>query len=755
MKDSKSNFRKAMRHLLLGSALTFVIPGIAHAQSADPSADKPDGGLDEIVVTAQKRSENIQDVPVAVTAVREERLTVLSSGGADIKFLSGQVPSLLAESSLGRTYPRFYIRGLGNIDFDANSSQPVSLIYDGVVLESPNLKGIPAFDLDRIEILRGPQGTLFGRNTPAGVIKFESRRPTQDFDGFARVGYGTHNQFNLEAAAGGALIEDKLAVRASVLYQRQSDWVDNTFTGQANDLNGYEDRAARLQFLWTPTEDFSALLNVHGRRYDGSATLFRANIIKPGTRGELVDGFDRSKVAFDGLNQQSLDETGGILTLEYDFGTTSLTSITSYENVKQFSRGDIDGGFGAAFLGAGNFGPGFIPFPAESGGANKVDQFTQEIRIASDNGPGFNYQAGFFYFWEKLRGEDINYDTLAPGNPRNGFAIQGQNTNAWGIFASFSQDLSDNIKATAGIRYSHDEKRWFAERIIGPFGLPTASFAENTSDGDVSWDVSLNYEASPDNNLYLRVARGYRAPSIQGRILFGDVTSVADAETVTSYEIGSKNELFDRRARFNLSAYYYNMKGQQLTAVGGTSNITRLLNADKTIGYGAEAELELALTDNFTANASVSYNFTELKSPGLAVSPCGGGCTMLDPQIGATGLYNIDGNRLPQAPRWIANWSLRYGIPVGNGGEFYATTDWAYRSKVQFGLYESVEFQDTEQLEGGIRVGYGNKDMGLDVAVFGRNITNDTSLAGVIDFNNLTGYVNEGRTWGIEVTKRF
>ena len=171
--------------------------------------------------------ENIQDVPVSITSIDAEKLHVLGSGGNDIRFLSARVPSLNIESSYGRAFPRFYIRGLGNTDFDLNASQPVSLVYDDVVQENPLLKGFPLFDIERVEVLRGPQGTLFGRNTPAGVVKFDSVRPSQDLDGYAQLAYGSDAMVNFEGAVGGAL-GGNWSGRVSALYQRRDDWVSNT-----------------------------------------------------------------------------------------------------------------------------------------------------------------------------------------------------------------------------------------------------------------------------------------------------------------------------------------------------------------------------------------------------------------------------------------------------------------------------------------------------------------------------------------------
>ena len=187
------------------------------------------------------------------------------------------------------------------------------------MLENPILKGFPIFDLDRIEVLRGPQGTLFGRNTPAGIVKFESRKPTFEADGFARLSYGVYNTAKLEAAYGGPVAQDILAVRASFLYQGRSDYVTNTFTNEENVLGGYQDFAGRLQFLLTPGDKFSALLNLHMRDLEGTARLFQANIVESGSN-EIRDGFKRDEIAVDGANEQTVKNSGGALTMESEPG---------------------------------------------------------------------------------------------------------------------------------------------------------------------------------------------------------------------------------------------------------------------------------------------------------------------------------------------------------------------------------------------------------------------------------------------------
>jgi len=199
-------FKKSALSLCVQASIIASVAGIStNVIAADEVTKAKVVGVEVIEVTARKRVENAQEVPIAVTALQGDNLDAYSSAAMDVRFLNAKIPSLSVESSFGRTFPRFYMRGLGNSDFDLNASQPVSLVVDDVVQENPILKGFPAFDLERIEVLAGPQGTLFGRNTPAGLVKFDSAKPSQDFDGFASLSYGSKNTSDLRAAVGGGL----------------------------------------------------------------------------------------------------------------------------------------------------------------------------------------------------------------------------------------------------------------------------------------------------------------------------------------------------------------------------------------------------------------------------------------------------------------------------------------------------------------------------------------------------------------------
>lgn len=763
MKIFKKN---ALSLCVQASLLASMATVSSHAIAADEQAKEKVVGIEVIEVTARKRTENVKDVPISISALTPKKLEVLGSSGMDVRALSARVPSLLIESSFGRTFPRFYMRGLGNTDFDLLASQPVSLIYDDVVLENALTKGMPMFDIERVEVLRGPQGTLFGRNTTAGIIKVQSKKPTQDFDATISASYGSYDTTDLRVAVGGGLT-DTLSARVSFLQQDRSDYIDNKAPGfeQKDQLGGYGETAGRVQLLWEPSDKFSALFNYHFRDADADARVFRANIIKPGTN-DLVDDFDREVVYQDAAsrNNQTIEMKGSSLKLDYNFGDYTLTSVTGYESAEMFSVGDIDGGYGAIFLvpegateteSAALTGPGLIIFPSETG-ARMPDhkQLTQEIRFASNDLGKLDYQVGFFYFNEDLTINNLSFNTFG-GGVQDGIAVQNMETTAWAVFASIDVELSDKVNLTAGIRYSDDERKWDGTLVQSPFGLASFSESAQVDDSQVSGDISINYRITDETNLYARVAKGYRSPSIQGRsLLFSESHTTADSELVSSIESGFKSTLLENTARVDGSVFYYVVDDQQLTAVGGSTNTARLLNADKAVGYGFELDSELWATPDLVFGASVSYNHTELQDDTISVAACAA-CTITNP-LTEDGRVIIDGNSLPQSPEWIGNLSARWTKEIGDG-ELYVYTDWSYRSEVNFFLYESTEFKGDAITEGGLRVGYEWYGDGAEyeVAAFARNILDEEKLTGAIDFNNLTGYTNEPRFFGVEFKANF
>ena len=759
-----------LHHSLAAASLMALHAG-ASAQVTPPAP----GQLQTITISAERRVENIREVPVSASVLQGEILDVLGTSGQDVRVLSGRVPSLNIESSFGRAFPRFYIRGYGNTDFRLNASQPVSLVYDDIVQESPILKGFPAFDLESIEVLRGPQGSLFGRNTPAGVVKFESVKPGKVREGYGSLSVGTFRTVNLEGAMT-LPVSDTVSMRFSLLNQTRDDWVENTWApGLTQDLEGYRDSAFRAQVLVQPSKSFSGLFNIHARDLDGAARLFRANIIQPGTNN-FVAGFDEKKISIDGKNESKLQVLGGNARLRWDLGGgMALHSITGIETLDTYNRGDIDGGFGASFLP--QSGPGLIPFASETAdGIPTHRQITQELRVESDGGQAMSWQGGVYLFAEDYKVESFSFDSTS-ASAQNGYQRIRQKNDALALFGAVNYAVSPQLKLRGGLRYTIDKKTLSVEAYqasgfapcIGPtIGAipppvrctladllaaegPGGSLGASPEDKKLNWDASASYAIDKATSVYARVATGFRGSSIQSASAFNS-KSVAGAEDTTSVEAGIKADLMGGRARVSFNVFSYTVKDLQLTAVGGGANANILLNAKEASGRGLELDVQALLSDQLVATLGIGINDTELKDPGLAVAVCAA-CTVTDPRT-AGGRALINGNSLPQAPRTTANFTLKYTQPMA-GGDLYVFTDWVHRSKVNFFLYDSIEFTGKSLTEGGVRVGYTWNSGKYDAAVFVRNLTDQIRIVGGIDFNNLTGFINEPRTIGVSFKAAF
>ncbi len=711
--------------------------------------------LEEVLVTAQRREQNQQEVPITVNTISGDRLRNIFAAGDDIRALAARLPGLYAESSNGRLAPRFYIRGLGNTDFDLAASQPVSVVIDEVVQENVVLKSFPLFDLERIEVLKGPQGSLFGRNTPGGIVKLETVRPSHAPSMYVSLSRDHLETTIAEAAIGGSIVPDRLAGRLSLLLQDRGDWIDNDFTDEKNVTGRFREFAGRAQLLWNIGENWRMLGNLHWRNYEGTSPPFRANIIGPGN-DSLNANYDRDRIYHDegDGSPQEYEGVGGSLRLEYDLGDDySVVSISAFERTDGSSRGDVDGNGGMDVDGDGVVGPDeyvhppvYIPSHSQDG-IDDLTQITQELSVtyASDR---LDWRAGLYLFDSDLE-ITTNPFFVAPTTVRH-------ENRAWALFGQFSLDLNDAWQLTVGGRYTNDEKDM--EALTANFPVSPVQVEGD----DFSWDLALNYEVNESLHLYTRLARGFRAPTIQGRdIAFFGQPSKAGSETITSLEAGIKSEWFDRRLRLNLVAFYYEIENQQLSAIGGTGNMIRLINADKGVGRGFEADLEWLITPHLSLTAGYSLNDTELQDAGLRISPCrfvdpDGTvihiCTVQDP-LDSDGFAFVDGNPFPHAPRDLFYLTLDFAQPVRAGIDAFLSADYYWQGKTEFFLYDSAEFQSKGNSELGARAGV--RANSWEVSVFARNLTDEDNLKGGVDFSNITGYLNEPRSIGVNLIVRF
>ncbi|WP_235535160.1 TonB-dependent receptor [Sphingomonas sp. Leaf339] len=751
-------------------------PDPASTQSAAPAASD-DTGLEEITVTAERRSENLQRVPVSVAVVAGQELRDFQSGGEDILALAGRVPGLYAETTTGRIFPRFYIRGLGNIDFYLGASQPVSIIQDDVVLEHVVLKSNPVFDVDQVEVLRGPQGSLFGRNTTAGIIKFDTIRPSQTWQGRAQASVGSYYTTSFDMGVGGPLVRDLVAVRLSALIQHRADWVDNAFAGTSPDgtatprkdaMGGFDERDVRLQFLLTPTDRASVLVSGHARWYDGTSTLFHRGALKRGSNDASAE--PRGVVAYDEGqdNPQSYDTQGASVNASYDFGGVTLTSISAWETTSGYSRGDTDGG--AAVLFPFNGRPN--GFGQSQGQVRDLDQYTQEVRLASAAGNRFTWQLGGFYF-NSADTTDFYQRTFflrqpdalgAVRNPNNWVRLFNTNRSYAG-FAQASYKLTPDFTITAGGRVTEDKKRTRLLKNAGSAANPYRGRTDVTlKDTKPSWDVSALYQVDPANSIYARVARGFRGPTIQGRsAVFNADFTTADSETVTSYEVGTKSSLFDNTVRFNTSVFTYTVNDIQLNGNDSNGNGV-LFNADKVRAYGMEAELEWRPVRDLAFSLGTSALSSKIRDNRVFAQTCSLNgvqtCTVLDPFFtrgtgtGRTYFAQIDGNPLPNAPRWNLDAAVRYDVPLANDGKVFFGADGNIQGYTNFILYRTREFYADGNFEIGLKAGYAAPNDAWEIAAFARNVTNEKNLKGVIENYNAAVF-NEPRIIGVSLSGRF
>jgi len=731
---------------LRGKNLFSVLLAVVVSMPAWVSAQQP---LEEIIVTAQKREQSLQDVPISITAWSGDQLRSL-----DVQQSFGIArftPGVDFVATSGGQDTHLTIRGVVQGDCNDSIEPPNAVYVDEGYIATVQGNRFALYDLERVEILRGPQGTLFGRNTNAGMIKIDSVAPTFETEGYASVAYGSRETAVLETAIGGAL-SDGVAARLSLKYQQRDNWIDNTVNGPGDDFGDFEEFAYRFQLLFQPGDTFRGLVKLHGFHQDSTnPQLFYANAIEQGTEG-LRAGFDEEIASYDltSVAGVTTDHFGGLVNLQWDFGDSKFTSITGYDTVENFQSTDVDGGLTSFTDPPGTLGRQLFFNVSTGDGLDEHYQFTQEFRF-SNQGDRLFYQVGVFYFEEEIDILSVDFGAAPPF-----FSIQSQQTESAAVFGQVEYALSDAWSITGGARWTSDDKDLAVTPGPASFAMPDAI---SVDDDFFNWDLALTWGVSDDWSLYGRFANGSRGPVTIGR--FGAVSS-AETETTNSLEFGFKSTLLDGRARWNTAIYGYQNDDQQLTATGQGANINRLLNADQVNGKGVETDFDIQLTDNLFVSTNLSYNDTEIDDPELEQIECTSTplCTGLNdivavepnPFVPGTTLniVSIDGNPLPRALEWMFNFILNYDVPLASGASIYFNTDWAYRSDAELFLYRSVEYVAEARWLGGVRLGFRTKSEKWDFAIVGRNITDEITVDGAIDFLNLMAFVNEPAYWGVE-----
>jgi iron complex outermembrane receptor protein len=737
--------------------------------------------MEEIVVTAQKREERLQDTAVSVTAFTGEVIEKL--GLRQSVDITAQTPNFSVGYPNGDTgIPALFIRGVGLNDFGVLNQGPVASYLDQSYIASNAGQIFQLLDVDRVEVLRGPQGTLYGRNATGGAVNFVSRKPTADWEGWGRAGYGSWESTKFEGAIGGPLTDD-IGIRASILKIDSDGWMKNKLTG--NDQNGTDELAWRVLLEADANESLNLLLNVHGGKSESDSVQYQhlgttdpASVAVGGSdqcttrqiaSRQCVDFFGYTEQApyttpftgFDVPAVRAYDEGnydfepkndtkfwGTSLTATLMAGDLEITSITSYDDIDDSRPEETDASPNDLIT-----------------GVLAVEQktFSQELRVAQKF-DSWDWLAGVFYMNDKaddhtsfdilrmLRplfvGDDVNC-SAGPGNP-TGFCPEAfvfeqasatkQDITSFAVFADAHFDLTEQIGLAAGLRYSNEEIKqnvdfFFAEPDLG--NPPIFTGKDKTDFDNVSGRAVLDYHPSDDLMFYGGVTTGFKAGGIQSTT---DGIFPYKEEKLVSYEAGFKSTLADGRLRFNGAAFYYDYSDLQVFTfiiVGGTP-FSILTNAADARVIGAEFELQALPVDNLFINLGLGILDTEYQDFN---NPLG----------------DQSGNKITLSPDLTFNGLVQYDVPMGDTGSVTFQLDFNYQDQVYFdSLNNSLLSEDAYWLWNG-RIAWTSADEKWEAAAWGRNLGDEEYLVYAFDLSFLGFHermLGSPRSFGIEFTYR-
>jgi outer membrane receptor protein involved in Fe transport len=735
----------------LCSVSSFALADTAYAQSA-PAAGA-NVSVQEVVVTAQRREQSILKVPVAVTAVSGDALA--AKGVTNSAQLATVTPNLQINSPYGDTQPNFSLRGVGVAnEYNSNQVSPIGVYINDVYIVSRTSQGMGLFDLDRVEVLRGPQGTLFGRNTTGGAINFITRQPSLDgSNGYLEAGYGNFDTFKVDAAAETTLAEGQVGLRAAINYATGDGQFKNVYPGGLNP-DSTDTLQGRVSLRLKPA---NAPLDVKIVAYGGRNDPTQAPVFGylPARQGLGFFQVDENRV---GHNKTAA--YGGSINIAYDLTPTlKLISITSVDGGKQNLQQAADGS------------------PADILDINWKSQFRQlseEARL--DYGSGPLHLIGGVYYGTDDTITDNTFDiggALGPGVNGGFFQHFHEARQSYAVFAQGDYNLTPKLVLTLGIRYTADRAQYEdgnAYLFLGDVGGPETPLATTVPcpgvPGTCAFDPNARFNLDGKNNaptgrvalsytfddgllVYASYNRGYRAGAFNG----GGYTSSSgityvQPETVNAYETGLKGRFFDRRLTVALAGFYYDYQNQQVqdTRAGPVSF---LVNAPKSEIYGAEAEVTLRVIPSLILNGSVGLLHTEYQQLTLQET-------------------NLDGNNLPFAPHVTLEGGFDWTLGEVAGGTVTLSPTVNYVSHQYFSPFDSLNApgtgQDNAELQQGafakLNTSLTWKRNNLMLRAWAENLTNAEVLGYGLDlrgagfpFNFLVP--DPPRTFGIEARVSF
>ncbi|WP_249679730.1 TonB-dependent receptor [Pseudomonas abieticivorans] len=707
--------------------------------NASDTAQEP--VLKSVTVTATRREESLQKVPVAVSVVDGEQLG--RENRTSIESIVQQIPTVNFRTGASNKDTSLFIRGVGTISTSPGVEPTVATVVDGVVYGRPGMATLDLLDLERIEVLRGPQGTLFGKNASAGVLNIITKAPTEETHGYVEQSYYQGNESRTRFGIGGALIPGVLKGNITTLIGNYDGNVDNKANGQ--EVNGYNRKGVRGKLEFTPSEDFKLTLAAD---YMQSASDAPNGVISSTSSTAFANALAPVNASNHNRNIESdyrthVDDTNKGLSAQMDWnlGDYTLTSITAWRgwDNTQWQDGDRLATISTAFPGT------------QDKGDLSYDQYSQELRLASPKGEFLEYVAGLYYMHAK---DDETYQRtlITPTATNQGIANYGTTSNSYSAFGETTLNFTSRFRGIAGLRYTHDELEYDHRRVSTSAttvsGIqPSTSSSGSTDEDGWSGRLGVQYDLTDSVTSYLTYSRGYKGPAYN--VFFNMQPRDTDAlkpETSNTWELGVKATSWNNRVTTNVAVFhsdYDNYQANFYDTVAGQV-VTRLINAGSVSTEGVEADFAVQATQNLKFSGALAYTkarIDQFSCPAGAAASC-----------------NVNGKTLPFSPDWKTYVRADYDIPLDNGLDIELGTDYNWQSEVQYDISQNP---DTKQGAYGIwnaSIALADYSNGWRVSLQGKNLL-DKSYSPLLASG--TGYIyravprDDERYFGIQVRKDF
>ncbi|MCZ6831480.1 MAG: TonB-dependent receptor [Gammaproteobacteria bacterium] len=742
--------------------------------------------LEEVIVTAQKREQNLQDVPVAVSAFTGEMIE--QTGAKDMFELQANIPSLRVGQTQSSSTTTFGIRGVFTSSQNFGLESSVGLYVDGVYRPRQSSMINNLVDIGAIEVLRGPQGTLFGRNTPAGAVSIYSVKPDHEGTGYIEATGGEYSLFSGSAAASFSAIEDVLAFRVTG-FGMQRDGVVNSIEFGDDKLNDRDRWGIRAQALWTPNDDLSVHVIVDHSEVDEvccGAGTWKNNLVADGVPGKtgtdvrilalggtVVAGEDfyNYDVSSSFLSTSSNEDEGISVQIDWQTDAFLLTSITAYRTFDQDDHLDAD----------------FANIDAlQQIKTAEQEGFSQELRISNDYDK-FNYVAGAYYFTQDLDshqelivGEDTTFlvgafgDAFPPGT--GSINIAAQEHESYAVFGQFDYSLTDALVLTAGLRWTKEDKDLLniftqdASEVLDFFSpgwgfwlfpplAPRDDVDENIDDDQVTGTVKLSWFANENTMFYASYGTGYKSGGINVDRIDEIFDVMFDAETSEAFEVGMKAEFPDQALRVNVALHRTDTDDLQTVSFQG--NGFALTNAGIAETYGGELDVFWQPTE--TTSLTLGYAYTHAEYADFEGGPCWVGTPwhtgQPDPGDNGDGSCDRSGNPFSSNPEHVLVLSGNQEFSVSNSITGFVYAEYIYTDERMTDLNNDPEKIDGSYNLFNLRAGLIFEQYDIQLTAWGRNLTEEeytgTIADSVIQDGKFIAYYTEPRTWGITARKNF